>query len=80
MIARCLNDKSQCGKYGQDIFASKPVDLTTSNFHSQIAKSETPVLVDFWADWCGPQSALPKFTMAFQKQVGYIVFKKEVRL
>jgi thioredoxin 1 len=30
------------------------IELTTSNFDSEIAKTETPILVDFWAVWCGP--------------------------
>lgn len=49
-----LNDKPRCGKCKKDIFASKPVDLTTATFQSQVVNSEIPVLVDFWAEWCGP--------------------------
>ena len=33
---------------------SKPIELTDSNFDDEVLKSETPVLVDFWAAWCGP--------------------------
>lgn len=54
IAAERLSQQPRCGRCKQPVFSGRPLELTGKNFQQHIARNDIPVVVDFWASWCGP--------------------------
>lgn len=72
-----VQDRPKCGECGKPILLDRPVAVSDQDLERVVKESEVPVLVDFYADWCGPcKTMAPLLDELARERAGEVLVAK----